>query len=181
MFLFGTAAKPAQAEARPEVRLIERTLAGEREAFDELYRMFLPVVHGIILLRVPYGEAQDIAQEVFLLAYENLPKLRDRNAFAGWLARIARNRAAEFHRTKKPAEELPEDMRGPKNVSGEALEILETVRNMPPAYRETLILRLVEGMSGLEIAERTGMTHRSVRVNLHRGMELLRQRLGIRK
>lgn len=182
MFLFssGTAAAAAGADIRPEVRLIERLLAGDREAFDEIYKMYAPTVHGIVLLRVPYSEVQDIVQEVFLLAYENLPKLRDRNAFAGWLARIARNRAAEFHRTKRPAEELPDELSGPKSVSHEALEILETIRSLPQAYSETLVLRLVEGMTGIEIAERTGMTHESVRVNLHRGMELLRQKLGIR-
>jgi RNA polymerase sigma-70 factor, ECF subfamily len=181
MFLFtnAAAAAPAETDVRPEVCLIERLLAGDREAFDELYRMYAPVVHGIVLLRVPYAEAPDIVQEVFLLAYENLPNLRDRNAFAGWLARIARNRAAEFHRTKRPAEELSDEMRGPKNVSAEALEILETIRSLPQAYRETLVLRLVEGMTGIEIAERIGMTHESVRVNIHRGMDLLRQKLGI--
>ena len=182
MFLFSSAAVAAATEAdvRPEVRLIERIVSGEREAFDELYRMFAPVVHGIVLLRVPYAEVPDLVQEVFLLAYENLNSLRDRNAFAGWLARIARNRAAEFHRTRRPAEELPDELCGPRSVSAEALEILETIRSMPPAYRETLVLRLVEGMTGTEIAERTGMTHESVRVNLHRGMDQLRQRLGVK-
>jgi RNA polymerase sigma-70 factor (ECF subfamily) len=50
---------------------------------------------------------------------------------------------------------------------------------MPEAYRETLVLRLVEGMTGNEIAERTGLKPESVRVNLHRGMVLLRQALGV--
>ena len=52
---------------------------------------------------------------------------------------------------------------------------------MSEAYSETLILRLVEGMSGQEIAERTGLSHESVRVNLHRGMELLRKKLGVKR
>jgi RNA polymerase sigma-70 factor (ECF subfamily) len=56
--------------------------------------------------------------------------------------------------------------------------VLATIRTLPEAYREPLLLRLVEGMSGSEIAERTGLTHGSVRVNLHRGMTLLRQKLG---
>ena len=59
-----------------------------------------------------------------------------------------------------------------------AAEILELIRNLPEAYRETLVLRLVEGMTGPEIAARTGLTAASVRVNLHRGMKLLRERLG---
>jgi RNA polymerase sigma-70 factor (ECF subfamily) len=50
--------------------------------------------------------------------------------------------------------------------------------SLSETYRETLILRLVEGMTGPEIAARTGMTHGSVRVNLHRGMEQLRAKLS---
>jgi RNA polymerase sigma-70 factor (ECF subfamily) len=49
---------------------------------------------------------------------------------------------------------------------------------LPEAYRETLTLRLIEGCSGPEIAELTGLTPDSVRVNLHRGFKLLRERLG---
>jgi len=52
--------------------------------------------------------------------------------------------------------------------------VLDCVRKLPDAYRETLVLRLVEGFTGPEIAERTGLTHGSVRVNLTRGMALLR-------
>jgi RNA polymerase sigma-70 factor (ECF subfamily) len=59
----------------------------------------------------------------------------------------------------------------------EALAVLEVVRGLPDAYRDTLILRLVEGLSGPEIAERTGLTAASVRVNLHRGMKQLRAKL----
>jgi RNA polymerase sigma-70 factor (ECF subfamily) len=59
----------------------------------------------------------------------------------------------------------------------EAKEILEIIRVLPEAYRETLVLRLVEGMTGPEIAAKTGLAHGSVRVNLHRGMQQLRERL----
>jgi RNA polymerase sigma-70 factor (ECF subfamily) len=62
----------------------------------------------------------------------------------------------------------------------EAAEALEIIRALPEAYRETLVLRLVEGMTGPEIAARTGLQPASVRVNLHRGMKLLRERLGMR-
>jgi RNA polymerase sigma-70 factor (ECF subfamily) len=55
---------------------------------------------------------------------------------------------------------------------------LEAIRRLPDAYRETLMLRLVEGMTGPEIAARTNLTPDSVRVNLCRGMKLLRAQLG---
>ena len=58
--------------------------------------------------------------------------------------------------------------------------VLATIRELPEAYAETLALRFVEGMSGKEIAERTGKTHASVRVNLTRGMKLLREKLAER-
>jgi RNA polymerase sigma-70 factor (ECF subfamily) len=61
----------------------------------------------------------------------------------------------------------------------EALAVLDVIRTLPEAYRETLVLRLVEGMTGPEIAARTGLTAASVRVNLHRGMKQLRERLGV--
>ena len=61
----------------------------------------------------------------------------------------------------------------------DALAVLGVIRTLPEAYRETLVLRLVEGMTGPEIAARTGLTAASVRVNLHRGMKQLRERLGV--
>src|SRR5207245_10914126 len=60
----------------------------------------------------------------------------------------------------------------------EAKAILAVIRALPESYREPLMLRLVEGMTGPEIAARTGLTHGSVRVNLYRGMQLLRKELA---
>ena len=164
-----------------EARLVERFCAGDGEAFDELYKIFAPLVHGIILARVPRDEVPDIVQEVFLAAYKNLSTLRDRNAVGAWLAMIARNRAVQFYRQAKPTEELSEDLRDKNNPQTEAREILAAIRALPETYSETLILRLVEGMTGNEIAGQTGLKPESVRVNLHRGMKLLREKLGIRE
>jgi RNA polymerase sigma-70 factor (ECF subfamily) len=91
---------------------------------------------------------------------------------------IARNRAVDFHRRAKETVELDDEVRGSNTQDSKAAEILELIRNLPEAYRETLVLRLVEGMTGPEIAVRTGLTAASVRVNLHRGMKLLREKLG---
>lgn len=174
-------AAPPQQAAAATVRAVERVRQGEVAAFDELYRMFAPMVHGIILARVRRDEVDDIVQEVFFSAYKNLHNLREAAAVGAWLAMIARNRAAEFYRRERPTEELSEDLREKETHKTEAREILKAIRALPDAYRETLVLRLVEGMTGPEIAERTNLTPESVRVNLHRGMKLLRERLGIRE
>jgi RNA polymerase sigma-70 factor (ECF subfamily) len=137
------------------------------------------MVHGVLLARVPPGEVDDLTQDVFLSAMRQLHALRDEAAFGGWLATIARNRATDFHRLATETVDLPEDLVAPDPPSTEALAALDTIRTLPEAYRETLVLRLVEGMTGPEIAERTGLTEGSVRVNLHRGMKLLREALGM--
>jgi RNA polymerase sigma-70 factor, ECF subfamily len=181
MFFFAkseTTATAAQTKPAP-AQIVSRAVEGDAEAFGELYKMFAPMVHGIILARVRRDEVDDIVQEVFLAAYKNLSTLRDNGAVGAWLAMIARNRAAEFYRSARPTEELSEDLREKENRNSEAREILKTIRSLPDTYRETLVLRLVEGMTGPEIAERTGLTPESVRVNLHRGMKLLREKLGI--
>jgi RNA polymerase sigma-70 factor (ECF subfamily) len=175
-----TGAKPAL-ESSPDARLVEEVRRGDRDAFGRLYDLYGPMVHGILLARVPWSEVDDLVQDVFLVAFKRIQSLREAGAFGGWLAMIARNRAVDFHRRKRETEELPENLAQRSSVDPEAAEALELIRTLPEAYRETLVLRLVEGMTGPEIAERTGLTPASVRVNLHRGMKLLREKLGMEK
>ena len=164
MFVFSKA--PAAASTiepvRPEAVIVERICDGDSDAFGEMYRLFAPLIHGVVLARVPRAEAQDIVQEVFLAAYKSLHTLRDKNAVGPWLVRIARNLTVEYYRRAKPAEELPENLHGKRSRETEAAEVLRAIRSLPDAYSETLVLRLIEGMTGNEIAERTGLDRKSV-------------------
>lgn len=173
-----TAAIPQTNEPAIEAVLVGAALAGDREGFGRLYARFAPLVHGILLARVPRAEVDDLVQDIFLHAFKKLHTLRDAAAFGPWIAMIARNRAIDFHRRSRETVELTDDVRGSNTSDSRATEILEMIRNLPEAYRETLVLRLVEGMTGPEIAARTGLTPASVRVNLHRGMKLLREKLS---
>jgi RNA polymerase sigma-70 factor (ECF subfamily) len=164
-------------EISEDALLVKAARAGDRLAFGELYARYARMVHGLILARVPRAEVEDLVQDVFLFALGRLHTLRDEAAFGGWLAMIARNRATDYHRRSPETAELTEDIAGPKAPEEEAMAVLAVIRALPEAYRETLILRLVEGMTGPEIAERTGLTPASVRVNLHRGLKLLREKL----
>ncbi len=74
--------------------------------------------------------------------------------------------------------EVTEQMAVERPPNRTAKEILDMICRLPEAYRETLVLRFVEGMTGPEIAARTGLTPASVRVNLHRGMKMLREKIG---
>jgi RNA polymerase sigma-70 factor (ECF subfamily) len=177
--LFAKDERGAAAEVEsPEAALVAAVRAGDRDAFARLYESFSPLVHGVLLARVPYDEVSDLVQDVFLVAFRKLSTLRDASRFGPWVAMIARNRATDFHRRKRETEELHDEAARGAGAVAEAREALEIIRSLPEAYRETLVLRLVEGMTGPEIAERTGLQPASVRVNLHRGMKLLRERLG---
>lgn len=152
---------------------------GDRAAFGRLFERYAPMVHGLLLSRVRPHEVDDLVQDVFVTALEKLDSLKDDAAVGAWLATIARNRATDVHRRRREesdAEAVPVSERSSKVA--EANRVLAIIRTLPEAYRETLVLRLVEGMSGPEIAAQVGLTPESVRVNLHRGMKLLKEKLG---
>jgi RNA polymerase sigma-70 factor (ECF subfamily) len=176
-------------EARPmlvhsdisdEDKLIRRAADGDRPAFGELYVRYARMVHGILLARVPPAEAEDLVQEVFLSAMKQLQGLRTAAAFRGWLGAIARHGAIDYFRETRRSVPLDEQMERERGQCGtpDAFAALDAIRSLPEAYRETMMLRLVEGMTGPEIAHRTGLTPDSVRVNLCRGMKMLRELLG---
>lgn len=172
-------------EPREEESLVAAARGGDRAAFGQLYDRYAKMVHGILLARVPPREVDDLVQEVFLLVLRQLHALRDVSRFGPWLSKITRNRAHDYFRRAIPEEKITEpadENLGEQRQSNHATEqeaaaILGAVRSLPEPYREPLILRLVEGMTGPEIAARTGLTHGSVRVNLCRGMQLLREKL----
>jgi RNA polymerase sigma-70 factor, ECF subfamily len=164
-------------EPQAEGALIRAAQTGDRAAFGRLYERYGTLVHGILIARVPYDEAEDLMQDVFVKAMQQIATLREPQAFSGWLIAIARRIATDHCRSMRLRRFVglaPE--RGPK-CQPEPLAILATIRQLPKSYRETLILRLVEGMTGPEIAARTGLTPDSVRVNLCRGMKILRESL----
>jgi len=166
-------------ESAPGEDLLVRSAAeGDRGAFGELYVRYARMVHGILLARVPAGDAEDLVQEVFLAAMKQLRGLRTAAAFRGWLGTIARNRAMDHYRRTR--ETSPLDSVEPvasRAGTEDAFLVLEQIKRLPDAYRETMILRLVEGMTGPEIAAQTGLAPDSVRVNLCRGMKMLRELL----
>jgi RNA polymerase sigma-70 factor, ECF subfamily len=186
----GFGRRPVREQSAPEISeeaiLVNAARDGDRAAFGCLYERYARLVHGVLLAKAPVSEVDDLVQDVFMKALRRLSTLRETGSFRAWLTAIARNLANDYHRRSVPEDQLTDD--APDNETncgmsrgdpkGPAAAMLDAIRHLPDAYRETLILRLVEGMTGPEIAARTGMTHGSVRVNLHRGMEQLRAKLS---
>jgi RNA polymerase sigma-70 factor, ECF subfamily len=162
-----------------DAALVTAAKAGDRSAFEHLYERYSRLVHGLLLARVHPDHVDDLLQDVFLQALRGIRGLRAGELFGAWISAIARNAAVGHYRSAKKHEEFRDDVSAADDSGAvEAAEVLRYIQQLPDAYRETLMLRLVEGMTGPEIAERTGLKHGSVRVNLHRGMELLRERIS---
>ena len=175
---------PTDPVAAVDVPLVAAARRGDRAAFGALYRRHARLVQAVLLARVAPDSVDDLLHDVFLVAMDRLGSLRDDAAFAPWLATIARRRAADWRRRRRDAVPLEESMPelatgpGPSEEAYDARVAIAAIQSLPEAYRETLMLRFVAGLTGPEIAARTGLSHGSVRVNLHRGVEMLRKKLG---
>jgi RNA polymerase sigma-70 factor (ECF subfamily) len=152
---------------------------GSSDAFQKLHRQFVALVHGVLLSRFRPSVAEELTQECFLVAFQKLDQLREPSKFGAWIVAIARRQQAnDNHHGLDEADDVVDPAASPEAIV-DADRVLSAIRKLPEAYRETLVLRLVEGMSGPEIAEATGLSADSVRVNLHRGMKQLREALAI--
>jgi RNA polymerase sigma-70 factor, ECF subfamily len=160
--------------------LVDAARSGNRAAFGELYERFARLVHGVLLANVDRDDVDDLLQEVFLRALRRLHTLREPAAFGAWIATMARNEARMHHRARKNTVELSDDIPGPvvESASLGIDDLLRALRALPERYREPLVLRLVNRMGGEEIAAQTGLSHGTVRVYLHHGIRLLRERLN---
>src|SRR5437899_3208607 len=139
---------------RTDADLVRAAQTGDVVSFEQLYARYAPVVHSILLGRLPPADADDVTQNVFITALTKLRSLREPAAFAGWIARTARNAAEDHRRRLIDSVEIDAAFatRGTQSEDAEAARALEAIRALPEAYRETLMMRLVEGMSGPEIS-----------------------------
>jgi RNA polymerase sigma-70 factor, ECF subfamily len=175
---------PRAGTAAPDsdlVQVVRSAQSGDRSAFGTLYERYGRMVHGLLLSHADRDDVHDLVQDVFISALARIATLRQPEAFGAWLGTIARNRARMHHRGRRPTEPLTEEIHAGGSTPDAALgaaEVLEALRRLPERFREPLVLRLVEGLSGEEIAAQTGLSHGTVRVYLHHGMAQLRELLG---
>ena len=165
--------------------LVRAAQHGDRSAFATLYERYTGMVHAIVLSRLRGADVADAVQETFLRALRKLKSLREAGAFTAWLSTIARNVVCDVERNSvdSPISEAQEPALEPSQEHEmDGATAKRAISGLPKAYRKTVTLRVLHGMTGPEIARRTGHSAGSVRVNLHRGMKLLREKLlrGVR-
>ena len=174
--------RPVRRAASDAFNLVRAARGGDAQAFSELYARYRGMVHAVLLVRVGPTDAEDVLQDTFVTAWRRLPDLRDLRSFGPWLQSIARSKATDALRARRTAVPLSDD-HAERTVAPrlpvEAAEALAAIRRLPTHLAEPLGMRLIEGLTGPEIADLCGLTHGSVRVTLHRAMKRLRQELEI--
>jgi RNA polymerase sigma-70 factor (ECF subfamily) len=181
----------------PIAELAERAAGGDRDAFRRLVEITAPTVFRVALRKVGNrDDADDIAQETFVRAWQSLGKLRDHGATLGWLCRIASNVASDLHRARgrrarRSIQEVSVDgstllerLRSDEPDPARRLEDAELARaamalvaELKEKYRIVLLLREVDGMSYEEIGAALAIPVGTVESRLHRARTALARKL----
>jgi RNA polymerase sigma-70 factor (ECF subfamily) len=168
--------------------LIAKARRGNVEAYNLLVSRWEKRVFNYLLRLVSNREdALDVSQEVFLKAYQSLPKLDDPARFSGWLFRIAHNEAFSLLRRKRPETELvgeprpPESMleSGPRLLPMELSLAVETALSLLSAdQREAVLLKVYQGFKFEEMAEILECPVSTVKSRLYTALDLLKATLA---
>jgi RNA polymerase sigma-70 factor (ECF subfamily) len=181
-----------RAEDLDTARLVTRIQGGDREGFGDLYLRYFDRVYAYLNLALgdPH-EAEDLTQQVFVKALEALPgyERRSRVPFRGWLFTIVRHTALTTLDRRNRTEVLPPETLNRQLESGSAhadlqalgwvsdRELILLMERLPLAQRQVLMLRYMLDLSHGEIAKILGRSSEDVRIQAHRALRFLEQRL----
>jgi RNA polymerase sigma-70 factor (ECF subfamily) len=187
--LLQLAAGPAPSAMTLDADLaLAKKAARNPQAFTDLYERHVDSVYRYLLSRTGnQDDAQDLTSQTFLTALEQLPRYRGEGVFAAWLMGIARNKATDHFRSRRPETEMDEDFDIADNAAttDEVVErrmVMETIarklKTLAPDRAEALSLRLFAGLEVAEIAQIVGKNEAAVRMLVFRGLRDLQARLG---
>jgi RNA polymerase sigma-70 factor, ECF subfamily len=167
-------------------RLVRNARTGDAIAYRAIYEVCAPSVHALLLAHAPLDAVDDLMQETFCSAWQDLPKLSDESRFQAWLMAIARNKVRRHFRQAKrdrlqPLDEslhLPMTAATELNCSEPRQQIVAAIRSFPPRERELLMLRLLEEWPTKQIADALELQPQSVKVQLSRALAKLRGMLN---
>ena len=194
-----TIQKKAAEGVTEEMALVHAAKSGDLEAFSQLVNRYDRNIFRIAQ-HITHNEedAQDVVQDAFLKAYQNLEQFQENSKFYTWLVRIAVNEALMKLRKRRTDRtvSLDEDVEteegsmprevadwspNPEQLYGQSElgDILKkTIQGLPPGFRTVFVLRDVEGLSTEETAEMLGLSVPAVKSRLLRARLQLRERLA---
>ncbi len=172
-----------------DVFLVQRSLAGDSEAYSELVRRHLNSAYAVALSELGDSrDAEDAAQDSFIQALERLEECRDPSKFGAWVRTIARNRARSLGRRKRvrhaepleTAYEAASASDPSKDTERSQLRehLEQALATLKPVQRQVIVLHDLEGMKHGEIANDLGIPEGTVRSHLHFARRALRELLG---
>lgn len=165
--------------------LVRRAAKGDLQAFEQLYRQTAGRTYAVCLRMT--GDpvyAEDLAQEAYIRAWENLGKFRNDSAFETWLYQITVNLV--IGSVRQVARRELREIRAQQNAGGEArststgtrMDIESAIQELPDGAREVFVLHDVEGHKHPEIAQKVNIAEGTSKAQLHRARRLLRERLS---
>jgi len=172
---------------------VVRAREGDQGALAQLFRdHYVRVYNLVTYLTGDRTEADDVTQSTFVRAWEELPRLRDPQAFTAWLNRIARNLAADrarANRARVRAEEARPESLDPGDPVGPGPEqhvaawerdeqVHEAVASLPEPHQEVVVMHHLEGTPVQEVAERLRIPVGTVLSRLARARAALRRKLA---
>ena len=186
----GSTISPPQAGPSSEDReLLEAVLAKDRKATAEFVERYADAVHSYIRRRLAprYDLAEDLVQEVFLDAWEALPRFRGQSAVRTWMLGIARHKVQDYYRARlraftaedaadEPAIEAGFDQAHERQQESERIE--QALVSMPEPYRLALRWRYWDGWTAADMARETGKTEKAVERLLARARDHFRRCYG---
>jgi RNA polymerase sigma-70 factor (ECF subfamily) len=183
------AADPEIADPEIEVRaLVVRSQKGDANAFGLLYDRFLPEIVRYLTYRVGNPDtAEDLAQQVFLKAWQAIPRYEDRGVpFKAWLYRMAHNQMVDHHRTRRVTTDL-EGIDVPEEPEAEQRVLVQEVQNhlraamdrLTEDHRQVLVLRFLLEKSAREVGEIMDRKEVTVRGLQMRALQALRREIEL--
>ncbi len=175
---------------KEEDTLVQKAQRGDKEAFGMLYDSYVAKIYRFVYLKVSdKAEAEDITQQVFVRAWENVNTFTFQGfPFSSWLYRIAHNAVIDSYRTKKNviAIELVSELdvsyvtdhTETLDTKQEMARIVSALKKLKPDEQSILVMRFIDELSNKEVAHALGKTEGSVRVIQHRALKQLKQYLG---
>jgi RNA polymerase sigma-70 factor (ECF subfamily) len=171
----------------PSVSDVTLAAAGDRRAFERLYRAHVDRVYSLCArMTADRGQAEELTQDVFVRAWEKLALFRGESAFSTWLHRLAVNlvlnrRDADGRQRRRTADDPDGDLVAAHPARpvtpADRMDLERAIAALPPGARRVFVLHDVEGYRHEEIAERLGITAGGSKAQLHRARLLLRQSL----
>jgi RNA polymerase sigma-70 factor, ECF subfamily len=150
------------------------------ESLDQIWRDYHSGLLSFIRRRVGADLAEDILQDVFVKAHSRLNTLADADRVQSWLYQIARNTIIDYHRTRKSAAPLPDDIaQQPEHDNDEEWRelgkcVLSMIERLPAGYQEAILLSEIDGLPLKEVAERLNLSLPGAKSRVQRGREKLR-------